>query len=155
MLKTFLCPLKHNCWLIKCAIYMHTLKKKKSCAEMTNDPKEWRGCCASLRLLPVDLLAAAPCSGSCWAVLIMYIIKLGSTCFIPQEWCVFNDSNALPSICNLTDGVLVSLTTINQHQGLSICREKNRLGWDFFFSYRALQESHIVPVKSYAEQADR
>lgn len=84
---------------------------------------------------------------NCWALLIMYIIRLGSTYFMPKEWCVFNDSNTLPSLCNLIDRVLVSLTTINQHQGLSICRKNRLRGW-FFFTWRTTSDTHCPSCRA-------
>ncbi len=56
---------------------------------------------------------------NCWALLIMCVIRSGSTYFMPGKWCVFNGSHILPSLCNISDRVPVSLATINQHQGLS------------------------------------
>ena len=110
--------------VIKCPIYMHWNNSK---GEKKNDPNKWHGCSASLWLLPVAWLALPllriSALTNCWAVLIMYIIRLGSTYFMPKEWCVFNDSNTLPSLRNPIDRVLVSLTTINQHQGLSRWRK--------------------------------
>lgn len=55
----------------------------------------------------------------CWTLLIMCVIRSGSTYFMPGKWCVFNGSHILPSLCNISDRVPVSLATINQHQGLS------------------------------------
>lgn len=56
---------------------------------------------------------------NCWTLLIMCVIRLGSTYFMPGKWCVFNGFHILPSLCNISDRVPVSLATINQHQGLS------------------------------------
>lgn len=46
--------------------------------------------------------------------------KIGVNIFhASKKWCVFNGSHILPSPCNISDGVPVSLASINQHQGLS------------------------------------